>query len=159
MDLSAGAWRSGRDSGQCRPTWQLLWRSSRVVENRPEPVLEMNRITSSKRDSSHGMVSGPWLSNPYSSSACNRSFWKKGWFRYVACTTNLLHPAPTHTATCPAGTSDGIREADDIRALLRHRCSICRSLTMWRILLHFPSPADIFDVFSCFSFFPREVGW
>ncbi|PKI45683.1 hypothetical protein CRG98_033999 [Punica granatum] len=142
MGLSARAWRRGRDSGQYWPTWQLLWRSSRVAY-RPGPDLEMNRITSSKSDSSQGMVRGPGFVNPYSSSACDRSFLKTGWFRYVACTTNLRHPAPTHTATWPAGTSDGILEADDILALFRHRRSSCRSLTMWRILLHFPIPADI----------------
>ncbi|KAG8492124.1 hypothetical protein CXB51_015765 [Gossypium anomalum] len=101
----------------------------------------MNRITSSNTVSSQGIANGPWLVNPYSSSAWMRSFLNTGWFKYVALTTNLRQLVPTVTATCPAGTSDGIRLAD-MRALFLHRRSICRSLTMWRILLHFPSPAD-----------------
>jgi hypothetical protein len=39
-----------------------------------------------------------------------------------------------------------MRLADDMRALLRQRRSNCRSFTMWRILLHFAIPADIFGV-------------
>lgn len=126
------------------PTWQYLWKSSRF-RNRvelPDSDREMNRRSSSKSDSSQGMASGPWLVKPYSSSAWTSRFLKTGWFRYVARTTNLLQLLPTQTATCPAGTSEGMRVAD-IRALLRQRRSNCRSLTMWRILLHFPSPADI----------------
>lgn len=100
----------------------------------------MNRRTSRKSVSSQGMAKGPWLVKPYSSSACRRSFLKTGWFRYVARTTNLVRLLPTHTATCPAGTSDGGARFADIRALLRHRRSICRRRTMCRIWLHF---ADI----------------
>jgi len=66
-----------------------------------------------------------------------------GWFKYVARTTNLRQLVPTQTATCPAGTSDGMRLAE-MRALLRQRLSIWRSLTMWRILVHFACPAAIF---------------
>jgi len=144
-------WSRGLESVQksslafLTPTWQYLCKSSRFTNRSDFPFSdrEMHRIISSKRVSSHGIVNGPWLENPNSSSACTRSFLKMGWFRYVARTTNLLQPVPTQTATCPAGTSDGMRLAD-IRALLRQRLSIWRSLTMWRILAHFASPADIF---------------
>lgn len=126
------------------PAWQYLWKSSRLTNrvDAPDSDREMNRSTSSKSDSSQGIASGPWLEKPYSSSASTRSFLKTGWFRYDARTTNRVQLLPTLTATCPAGTSDGMRLAD-MRALLRHRRSSWRSLTMWRILLHFPSPADM----------------
>lgn len=150
MVLLAIPWSNGRDSVQksmffLNPTWQYLWKSSKLTNRAewPDSDLEMNRIASSKSDSSHGMANGPWLVKPYSSSAWTRSFLKTGWFRYVARTTNLLQLVPTQTATYPAGTSDGMRAAD-MRALLRHLLSICLSLTMWRILLHFPNPTDIF---------------
>ncbi|KAK8642376.1 hypothetical protein V6N13_011720 [Hibiscus sabdariffa] len=78
------------------------------LPERPDSERDINRITSSKTDSSQGMANGPW---------------------YVARTTNLLQLAPTQTATCPAGTSDGMRLAD-MRDLFLHRRSICRSLTM-----------------------------
>lgn len=150
MVLLAIPWSNGRDSVQksmffLNPTWQYLWKSSKLTNRAewPDSDLEMNRIASSKSDSSHGMANGPWLVKPYSSSAWTRSFLKRGWFRYVARTTNLLQLVPTQTATYPAGTSDGMRAAD-MRALLRHLLSICLSLTMWRILLHFPNPTDIF---------------
>ena len=152
--FSVKPWSSGRDSCQKSrllliPTWQCLWKSSRLT-NRvelPDSDREIIRSTSSNSASSQGIAKGPWLEKPYSSSAWIRSFLKAGWFRYVARTTNLLQLVPTQTATCPAGTSEGMRLAD-MRALLRHRRSIWRILTMWRILLHFPTPADIFFLFS-----------
>ena len=122
------------------PPWHF-WRSSGQVHRFDR---EINRIASSKTDSSHGMTSGPWLTKPYSSSAWTRRLLRIGWFRYDARTTNLLQPLPTHTATCPDGTSDGTeRLTEDKRALFRHRLSICLSFTMWRILLHFPTPSAI----------------
>lgn len=87
--FSLKPWRSGRDSGQKStllliPTWQRLWKSSNSrLTNRFDPLLdrEMNRRASWKNSSSQGMVRGPWLEKPYSSSAWTRSFWKMGWFR------------------------------------------------------------------------------
>lgn len=152
--LSLGPCRSGLDSGQksrllLNLTWQCRFKSSSSrFTNRfgfSDSDQEMNRRTSWKRVSSQGMTSGPGLEKPYSSSAWRRSFLKTGWFRYVARTTNLVRLVPTQTATCPAGTSDGMRLAD-MRALLRQRRSIWRSRTMCRIWLHF---ADIFFFLYC----------
>lgn len=127
------------------PTWQHLWTSLTLHNGSGAPVSgrETTRRISSNVDSSQGIVNGPTWLKPYSSSACTRSFLNMGWFRYVARTMNLLELLPTQTATCPAGTSDGVaREAEAaIRAFLRHCLSIWRILTMWRILLHF-------DIFS-----------
>nr|KJB11189.1 hypothetical protein B456_001G244400 [Gossypium raimondii] len=62
------------------PTWQHLRRTSNV-ENRPEPDRDTARRISSNNDSSHGMVNGPTLLKPYSSSVCTRSFLNMGWLR------------------------------------------------------------------------------
>ena len=132
-DFSAKPWSNGRDS-----TRQHLWMSSPMV-SRGEWLaseLETSRRTSSNADSSQGIARGPWLENPYSSSASRNSALKTGWFRYDARTMNLRHSLPTQIATWPAGTSDGtlIRppedDDDDDAAFLRQRRSIFRSRTM-----------------------------
>lgn len=162
MVLSSNPWSKGRDSVQklsvlLTPTWQCLWKSSRFKKRVefPDSDLEMYRITSSNTVSSQGIANGPWLVKPYSSSAWTKSFLKTGWFKYVARTTNLLQLLPTQIATCPAGTSEGMRLAE-IRALLRHRRSNCLSLTMWRILLHFPMPAAIVLLFPGINWLQRK---
>ena len=110
----------------------------------------INRIDSSKSDSSHGITNGPWFANPNSSSALAKRLLMMGWFRCVAHTTNLLQLLPTWTATYPDGTSDGTqRLTEELRALLRHCRSICLSFTMCRILLHFPIPPAIFFRVAC----------
>lgn len=156
MAFSATAWSNGRDSINrsslllIPPPWWHFWRSSGQVNRleRDESEREINRIASSKTDSSQGITNGPWLAKPYSSSAWTSRLLRIGWFRYDARTTNLLQPLPTQTATCPDGTSDGTqRLTEDNRALFRHRRSICLSLTMCRILLHFPRPPAIYLLF------------
>jgi|APAra0007618328_1042625.scaffolds.fasta_scaffold36875_1 hypothetical protein len=152
--FSATPWSNGRDS-IIRSSLLLIlipplhfWRSSGQVNrlDREESDRDINRIASSKTDSSQGITNGPWLAKPNSSSAWTRRLLMIGWFRYDARTTNLLQPLPTQTATCPDGTSDGTqRLTEDNRALLRHRRSICLSLTMWRILLHFTRLPAIFS--------------
>ena len=136
------------------PPWHF-WRSSGQVNrlDREESDREMNRIASSKTDSSQGITNGPWFAKPNSSSAWTSRLLRIGWFRYDARTTNLLQLLPTQTATCPDGTSDGTqRLTEDKRALLRHRRSICLRLTMWRILLHFTRPpAIVLSFFIRFS--------
>lgn len=153
MAFSATPWSNGRDSINRSSLLLILipplhfWRSSGQVNrlDRDESDREINRIASSKTDSSQGITNGPWLAKPNSSSAWTRRLHMIGWFRYDARTTNLLQPLPTQTATCPDGTSDGTqRLTEDNRALLRHRRSICLSLTMWRILLHFTRLPAIF---------------
>lgn len=148
MDLSENPSKSGLDSAKnlrllWKPTWQYLWKSSKLMKRAELFILDSIRAKyrriSSKRDSSQGMANGPVLVNPYSSSAWTSRFLNTGWFRYVVRTTNLLQLEPTVTATWPAGTSEGRRRAA-IDAFLRHRLSIWRSLTMWRILLQ----ADMF---------------
>ena len=132
------------------PTWQLDDDSADEINDDDERVT--TRRTSSKNDSSHGIVRGPWLENPYSSSACTRRRLKMGWFRCVARTMNLLQLVPTQTATCPAGTSVGeggaSARAAAMRAFFLQRWTICRIRTMCRILLLFPISGDIF--FFCF---------
>ena len=136
------------------PTWQLDDDSAdEIIDDDDERVT--TRRTSSKNDSSHGIVRGPWLENPYSSSACTRRRLKMGWFRCVARTMNLLQLVPTQTATCPAGTSVGeggaSARAAAMRAFFLQRWTICRILTMCRILLLFPISGDIFFFFwFCF---------
>lgn len=130
------------------PTWQL-------DDDSADEIVDDERVTtrrtSSKNDSSHGIVRGPWLENPYSSSACTRSRLKMGWFRCVARTMNLLQLVPTQTATCPAGTSVGeggaSARAAAMRAFFLQRWTICRIRTMCRILLLFPISGDIFFCF------------
>ncbi|KAD7117523.1 hypothetical protein E3N88_04791 [Mikania micrantha] len=103
-----------------------------------------NRRMPSNSDSSHGIINGPKLVKPYSSSASFRIFWKIGWFKYVARTINLLQLAPTQIATCPTGTSlaGNLREVDDVD-VRRQRRSICRTLRMFWILLSFSLAGDI----------------
>ena len=130
------------------PTWQHLLRSSKF-NIRPDLLVsdfDTTRRISSKTASSHGIANGPAVLKPYTSSASTSKFLKMGWLRYVARTTNLLQLAPTQTATCPAGTSDGAEVRELVApavtlAFLRHRLSICWILTMCRILLHL-------DIFS-----------
>ncbi|KAJ0433905.1 hypothetical protein HanRHA438_Chr17g0816561 [Helianthus annuus] len=71
------------------------------------------------------------LLKPYSSSASVRSFWKIGWFKYVARTINRRKLLPTQIATCPAGTSAAMNRRGDVEEdLRRQRRSICRTRTM-----------------------------
>ncbi|KAF8769158.1 hypothetical protein HU200_006658 [Digitaria exilis] len=69
---------------------------------------------------------------PYSSSACRSSSRNTGWFRCAARTTNRRDAPPTHTTTCPAGTTAAVSAATAARAAARdrHRRSVCRSHTM-----------------------------
>lgn len=157
---SATPLSSGRDSPKMpwgpppppprRPTWQHRWRSS---------AWETARRISSNAASSQGMASGPWLANPYSSSARERRRRKTGWLRCVAGTTYLRHPPPTSTATWPSGTSGGGAAAGDEAAwaaFLRQRRSICRIVTMRRILLELPKSDDIPSLLPFLSFFPGK---
>lgn len=138
---------SSRSNGHDSPTtskpvetsmWQRLWKSSSVENPGTGTGRDTTRRSSSKSDSSQGIARGPWLQKPYSSSAFTRSILKIGWFRCVARTMNLLLLGPTHTATCPAGTSTA--------TFLRHRRSICRTRTMRRILLLLLLPVDADDI-------------
>lgn len=146
------SWSNGRDSIirsslLLVPPRRFFFKSS-VQVNRHDRVI--NRIDSSKTDSSHGITNGPWFANPNSSSALAKRLLMMGWFRCVAHTTNLLQLLPTWTATYPDGTSDGTqRLTEELRALLRHCRSICLSFTMCRILLHFPIPPAIFFRVAC----------
>lgn len=130
MDFSGKWWSNGRDS-----TWQYLWKSSAMVTRGAWFDSRMDTIwrTSWNTDSSQGIASGPWLANPYSSSAWSRRDRKTGWLRYDARTMNLLHLLPTQIATWPAGTSGGTLmilfdsehgENEEHAAFLRHRRSI-----------------------------------
>ncbi|CAL9082287.1 unnamed protein product, partial [Musa hybrid cultivar] len=160
--LSAMQWacRSGIESAACshRPTsqqqeeegmsWESFVRCSRVLWVNLEDEEETRRRTSSKRASSQGRERGPGREEkPNSSSAWRSSSRNAGWLRCDARTTNRRELLPTHTATCPAGTSEAapapprpLLNASTAAALSLHRRSICRSHTMWRILLHFPIP-------------------
>lgn len=69
--------------------------------------LSMMPWTVRKCSTWHGMVMGPFWSNPYSSSASLSNFMNSGWFMYMTGITNLCcsSPCPTSTAKHPFGTS------------------------------------------------------
>uniref|UniRef100_A0A0A9GCH4 Uncharacterized protein n=1 Tax=Arundo donax TaxID=35708 RepID=A0A0A9GCH4_ARUDO len=134
-------WRSGSTSpaaAQQQETAPLL-RSSRVTNRDALDGEERWRRTCSKSPSSQGSAMGPAQEpegKPYSSSACRSSSRNTGWFRCAVRTKNRRDAPPTHTATCPAGTTDSpAATAARAAARDRHRRSVCRSQTMYRILL------------------------
>ncbi|KAL0913352.1 hypothetical protein M5K25_016804 [Dendrobium thyrsiflorum] len=88
----------------------------------------MQRRASSKKYSSQGRESGPARAEkPYSISARSSSSRKIGWLRCTTRTTKRFELRPTHTATCPAGTTSG--------AAFLHRRTIWRSRTTPSMLL------------------------
>lgn len=97
LALSETPWSNGRDSIKrssllLLPPWRVFFKSS-VQLNRHDRLI--NRIDSSKTDSSHGITNGPWFAKPNSSSALTKRFLRTGWLRCVARTTNLLRLLPT----------------------------------------------------------------
>lgn len=127
------------DSEATRPVHQ---RSCLDSGQRSTPAAETKLRASSKRSSSQGMARGPGaLAKPYSSSAARSSFWKAGWLRWAARTTNRRELDPTATATWPAGTSGGAEAEGEERR--RHRRSSFRRRTNCRILLLLPRPPPV----------------